>query len=121
MNTLLRILALFACSIAAVANAHTSAASSNPKDGSVLETTPPTIEITMKSAARMTSIVVKADGQPERKLDFEPKNSATVFKIAQPSLVTGRNEVHWTALSQDGHVAKGVIVLTIKPPGAKAQ
>lgn len=84
----------------------------------MLESSPPTIEITLKSAARMTAIVVSQRGQPERKLDFTPKNTATAFKIERPSLAPGRNELHWTALSQDGHVAKGVIVLTIKPPAA---
>jgi methionine-rich copper-binding protein CopC len=102
-----------------VAFAHTSAASTTPKTGSVLDQSPPAIEITFKEAARLTSVVVHQEGKPERKLAFEPKTSGTTFKIANPKLAEGKSEVHWIALSRDGHVVKGVIVLSVKAPAAK--
>jgi len=100
--------------LSALALAHTQATSTNPKSGSVLEQSPPTIEITFKDAVRMTSVVVVQAGRPERKLESTPREAATTFTIAKPELTPGRSEVRWTALSKDGHVMKGVIELTIK-------
>jgi methionine-rich copper-binding protein CopC len=103
----------------AVALAHTSAASTMPKTGSVLDQSPATIEITFKEAARLTSVVVQQAGRPERKLAFEPNAAATTFKIDNPKLDAGNSEVRWIALWKDGHVVKGVIVLTVKAPAAQ--
>jgi methionine-rich copper-binding protein CopC len=103
---------------ASLALAHTSATSTTPATGSVLDASPATIGITFKEAARLTSVVVHRDGQPERKLTFTPNGSATEFNIDDPALEPGKSEVRWTALSKDGHVVKGVIVLTVKGPSA---
>jgi methionine-rich copper-binding protein CopC len=100
--------------LAASALAHTSATSTLPKSGSVLDASPATIGITFKEAARLTSVVVHQEGKPERKLTFTPSGSATEFTIENPGLEPGKSEVRWTALSKDGHVVKGVIVLTVK-------
>jgi len=105
----------FLLQVGALAVAHTPATSTNPKSGSVLEQSPPTIQITFKDAVRMTSVVVAQEGKPERKLESSPQETATTFTIAKPELTAGRSEVRWTALSKDGHVMKGVIDLTIKP------
>src|SRR5262245_40589393 len=104
----------------AVALAHTSAASTTPKTGSVLERSPATIEITFKEAARLTSVVVQQAGKPDRKLTFEPNVAASTFKIDNPKLDAGKSEVRWIALSKDGHVVQGVIVLTVKASAATA-
>jgi len=94
--------------------AHTSAIETSPKSGSILVRSPATIEITFAEAARLTSVVVAQAGKPERKLAFAPTHSATTFRIEDPALEPGRNEVRWIALSKDGHVVKGTIVLTIQ-------
>jgi methionine-rich copper-binding protein CopC len=99
--------------------AHTSAVSTTPKSGSMLEHSPPSIEITFKDPVRITSIVVQHDGKPERKLESSPKTSAATFKIDNPQLEPGLSHVRWIALSQDGHVIKGVIDLTIKAAASK--
>ncbi len=109
--------ALFAF-VAPLALAHTSATSTTPATNSVLAASPPKIGITFKEAARLTSVVVHREGQPDRKLAFTPEGSATEFSIDDPALEAGKSEVRWTALSKDGHVVKGVIVLTIKQPTA---
>jgi methionine-rich copper-binding protein CopC len=103
----------------AVALAHTSTASTTPKTGSVLDQSPLAIEITFKEAARLTSVVVHQEGKPERKLEFEPNTSAMTFKTDDPKLEEGKSEVRWIALSKDGHVVKGAIVLTVKAQAAK--
>jgi copper resistance protein C len=95
--------------------AHTSVAGTTPKNGSELTQSPPSIEITFRGEARLTSVTAIGADKNERKLDFMPKTSATAFKIANPDLKQGRNEIHWKALSKDGHVVSGSLVLTISP------
>ena len=107
-------LCLVLLQLSAFASAHTHTTSTNPKSGSVLEHSPPTIEIKFKDPVRMTAVIVVQDGKPDRKLESSPRETATTFTIAQPNLAAGRNEVRWTALSKDGHVMNGVIELTIK-------
>lgn len=104
--------------VASAALAHTSATGTTPKSGSVLDASPANIGITFKEAARLTSVVVHQEGKPERKLTFTPQGSATEFSIDNPALEPGKSEVRWTALSKDGHVVKGVIVLTVKKSAA---
>jgi copper resistance protein C len=101
--------------VCSLALAHTSAVSTTPKSGSVLEQSPASIEITFKDPVRMTSVVVQHEGKPERKLESSPKASAATFKIENPQLEPGASKILWIALSQDGHVVKGVIDLTVKP------
>jgi len=107
---------LVAC--ASLATAHTAAVGSNPKSGAVLDASPPSIEITFKAPVRVTAVAVQQDGKPERKLSSTPQTAATTIKIENPQLAPGLSHVHWTALSQDGHVVKGVIDLTVKPATA---
>lgn len=102
--------------IATLANAHTNVASTSPKSGAVLERSPPTIEIKFEHPVRMTSVVVlAAAAQPERKLQFSPTESARTFTVTDPALAPGRNEIQWKALSRDGHVISGSLILVIKP------
>jgi copper resistance protein C len=101
--------------VAALAHAHTNVASTSPKNGAVLEQSPPTIEINFEHAVRLTSVVVLAAGRPERKLQFSPSDSASTFTVTDPALAPGRNEIQWKALSRDGHVISGALILVIKP------
>ena len=105
----------------AFAFAHTSAVSTTPKTGAVLEQSPPTIEIKFKDPVRLTSVVVQSDGKAERKLQSSPQTSAAIFNIDSPQLEAGHSQVRWIALSQDGHVIKGVIDLTVKAAAAPAK
>ena len=99
--------------------AHTSVASTNPKSGSVLEASPPVIEIQFHEETRLTSAVVVEPGKAPRKLAYTPTGAATVFKIADAALGPGRSEIQWKALSKDGHVVSGSLVLVIKPSATK--
>ena len=101
--------------LTSIALAHTAATGSNPKTGSILTASPPSIEVTFKGPVRMTSVVVQQDGKPERKLQSSPQAASATIKIENPQLEPGLSRVQWTALSQDGHVVKGVIDLTVKP------
>lgn len=99
--------------------AHTTVAGTSPKSGSVLEQSPPVIEIQFREEARLTSVVVIEAGKPERRLEFTPKSSATNFKVHNPDLKSGRSEFQWKALSDDGHVIDGSLILVIKPTAPK--
>ena len=113
---LLLSIALLAASFGA--GAHTALTGAKPADGATLESSPAAIEITFEHAVQMTSISVVADKAEERKLTFTPTASSTVFTVDKPALTNGHNEVHWKALSKDGHVVTGKLTYTIKPAGA---
>ena len=93
--------------------AHTTVVGTAPKSGSVLEQSPPVVEITFQDAVRLTSVVVIDASNAERKLEFAPSDSAVTFKLNRPQLGPGRNEIRWKALSKDGHVISGSLILTI--------
>lgn len=95
--------------------AHTGLAGTVPKNGSTLTQSPPVIELTFRGEARLTSVVVIDASKSERKLDFTPKGSATAFKVPNPELKPGHNEIRWKALSKDGHVSSGSLAVTIAP------
>jgi methionine-rich copper-binding protein CopC len=120
MRHLLGVLGLaFAMAVsAAPALAHSTVKSTAPVSGSILPASPAEVTITFNEPARMTSIVVAEAGKPERKLEFMPGGSATVFMVHNPNLATGRNEIKWTALSKDGHPISGSIIIVIKPGAA---
>jgi len=99
-----------------VAPAHTGISSTAPKSGAELAQTPPVIEIQFHDAARLTSVVVVGADKHERRLEFTASDKPNTFKVTDPKLEAGRNEIQWKALSKDGHVASGVLVFTIKPP-----
>ncbi len=99
----------------AIVQAHTALRSSTPPSGSVLTRAPETLTLTFLEPARLTSLVlVTAAG--EKTLAFTPKGSATSFTSPKPALVKGRNEIRWTALSRDGHVVEGSIIIVLRAP-----
>ena len=100
--------------VACLSLAHTSATTS-PKSGAVLTQSPPTIEIKFEHEASLTSVVVVEAGKPERKLEFSPKGSGKLFTVANANLANGRSEIQWKALSKDGHVVSGSIILVVNP------
>lgn len=95
--------------------AHTALRSSSPASGSVLEQSPPALTLTFLEPATLTSLtLVNASG--ERRLPFAPRTKERTFTSPKPVLVRGRNEVRWRALSQDGHVVEGSLIIVIRPP-----
>jgi methionine-rich copper-binding protein CopC len=102
------------------AAAHTTVASSTPPSGSTLEQSPPVIELKFHGAINLTSVVVIDAGKAERKIDFTPHASATVFQVPNPQLAPGKSEVKWTGLSKDGHVVTGSLAFEVKPKEPKA-
>jgi len=101
--------------LASAASAHTTIKQATPASATVLTASPAVIDITFEHSAQLTSVVVVAAGQADRKLSFEPIGSSLEFKLLEPNLTPGRNEVRWKGLSSDGHVIEGTLVYTIKP------
>ncbi len=101
------------------ASAHTTVVGTSPKNGSILEQSPPSIEISFRDPVRLTSVVAVESGKPGRKLKFTPTDSAVKFTVGDPKLGPGRAEIQWKALSKDGHVISGSFTFAIKPPVAK--
>ena len=101
------------------AAAHTTLESSSPANGAKLEQSPPVVEMKFHHPLSLTSVVVVDASKAERKLEFTPHASAAEFKLPNPQLHPGRNEITWKGLSQDGHVVSGSLVFEIKPKEAK--
>lgn len=117
MNRHTSIAAAIALTIATATSAiaHTALKGCNPASGSVLMQSPPVLTLTFLQPTRLTSLVlVSASG--ERRLPFTPKGGALTFSTAKPALTRGRNEIRWRALSQDGHVVEGSIILVLRSP-----
>ena len=89
--------------------------SAEPADGAVLDRSPPSIAIKFEHAVQMTSVSVVAEHAAKRELTFAAVSGGTVITVENPALATGRNEIHWKALSKDGHVISGKLTYTIKP------
>jgi methionine-rich copper-binding protein CopC len=104
--------------VTSLAAAHTAIKSAVPANEAVLAASPAVIEISFEHLAQLTSVVVASHGQAPRKLAFEPLGNALNFKLTQPRLAPGRNEVRWKGLSSDGHVIEGTLVYTVAPSAA---
>lgn len=95
--------------------AHTTLQRSTPASGSVLTASPPALTLTFADPLQVTAItLVTASG--ERNLTFRPGGSARTFTVLRPRLDPGRNEVRWRALSQDGHVMEGSVIIVLRRP-----
>ncbi|HKQ14320.1 MAG TPA: copper resistance protein CopC [Steroidobacteraceae bacterium] len=102
------------------AAAHSTVQSTSPPSGATLEQSPPAIEMHFHAAISLTAVVVVDASKAERKIEFTPHGSATVFQLTNPQLAPGHNEVKWKGLSKDGHVVSGTLTYQIKPKEAKA-
>lgn len=118
MGTMLGPAALVFLLFTPPASAHTAIKSTQPRDGAELEESPAEVVIQFAHAARLTSVVASGEDTSERRLEFTPPGSAITFKIPEPGLGLGRNEIRWKALADDGHVIEGLLVIIIKPDAA---
>lgn len=107
---------LAAASIApATAFAHTALAGSTPASGSILPVSPDAVTLDFEEPVRLTSAICESRGE-QRALVFSPHGRSSQFTIDAPNLAPGRNSILWKALSPDGHVVEGTIIIVIKPP-----
>ena len=107
--------------LTSVAWAHTAIKSTTPATGTVLARSPAVIEVRFGHPAQLTSVVVVGEGAGPRKLAFEPVSSALEFRLLDPQLAPGRNEIRWKGLSAgDGHVIEGTLVFTVESVGGQS-
>jgi methionine-rich copper-binding protein CopC len=114
------LLSLAALAPAYEAAAHTTLESSSPANNATLEQSPPVIEMKFHHPINLTSVVVVDAAKAERKLDFSPHASAAEFKVENPQLAAGHNEIKWKGMSQDGHVVSGSLTYQVGAKGPKA-
>jgi methionine-rich copper-binding protein CopC len=116
MKTLIAVVAAtFLLALPTPSPAHTEVSSTTPKSGAELAQSPPVIEIQFHDSAKLTSVVLVGVDKQERRLEFKPSEKPNTFNVPDPKLAVGRNEIHWKALSKDGHVASGSLVFIVKP------
>lgn len=97
------------------AYAHTTLQSSTPASGSIVPQSPERLTLVFIESTRLTSVLlVNAAG--ERRLAFSPSGSALEFHVDDPDFAAGRNEVQWRALSLDGHVVAGSVIVVVRAP-----
>ncbi|HTU09740.1 MAG TPA: copper resistance CopC family protein [Allosphingosinicella sp.] len=107
-------LAALLLTLPAMAMAHTALRSSSPASGSVLTRSPSALTLTFIEPTRLTSLnLVSSAG--ERALPFSAAGPLT-YTAPQPRFAPGRNEVRWRALSRDGHVVEGRIIIVLRAP-----
>lgn len=95
--------------------AHTPLKTSTPSSGSILTESPDAITLDFGDPVVLT-YAAKSQGVTDPvKLEYAPKGRSATYTISAPDLPAGRNEIHWKALSPDGHVLDGTIILVIKP------
>jgi methionine-rich copper-binding protein CopC len=112
---LLAVVLAAAMLVSTTAQPHAVLESSLPASGSVLDASPAEISLSFHEPTLLNVLAVVSPSG-ERRLDFRPVGVATEFTAATPELAVGRNEVQWRALSKDGHVVSGSIIIVVKPP-----
>ena len=103
-----------AACLATAVLAHTSLKTSLPESGSILDASPESVTLEFVKPVRLTQLRLESANTEERKLDFTPSSVSAEFVASAPNLGPGRNAIHWTALSPDGHVIEGTIILVLQ-------
>lgn len=111
------LMTLIALSLSTALFGHTSLKTSQPESGSVLSVSPDQVTLEFVKPVRLTQLRLEAANTEERKLEFTPTSESAEFTAAAPKLSPGRNAIHWTALSPDGHVIEGTIILVLREEG----
>ena len=106
---------ILAAGLAVTALAHTSLKASVPASGTIVTSSPKSVTLEFVKPVRLTLVRVESVGGNDRKLDFSPGEVSAKFETDAPELSPGRNAIHWTALSPDGHVIDGTIILVLRP------
>jgi methionine-rich copper-binding protein CopC len=116
------LVSLLAIAVPQVASAHAKLTSSTPKNGATVATGLAEIELDFSAPLRVTALHVRDAGKHDVALKGElPKSFTLVVKLGVAALAPGAYQVSWTAVSEDGHVAKGEIAFTVSGSGQPAK
>ncbi|WP_282008408.1 copper resistance CopC family protein [Brevundimonas aveniformis] len=78
-----------------------------PADGAMLMGPPAEFSITFPHAMRLTSVVLRAPGLEELRVDVEGNEASATQSVALPTLAPATYAVTWTAQGADGHTMTG--------------
>lgn len=109
---------LFAAALAALgaapAFAHSPIKSTSPSDGATLAAAPDVIEIVFDGAMRLTRVTLEGPSGEAQRLGLSDIEVPTPdYRIAAPTLATGRYTVEWRGMAPDGHVMTGTFAFEI--------
>ena len=80
-----------------------------PADGAMLMGPPTEFSITFPHPMRLTSVVLRAPGLEELRVDGEDQTASTTASVALPTLAPQTYALTWTAQGEDGHTMTGDI------------
>lgn len=101
--------------VSALTVAHTHLVKAVPADGSTLHAPPPKFVLIFAEPAKLTTLSLRKDAEPAKKLGPLPEAPAAEISIPAPSLAAGKYVLSWRAVSDDGHVMPGKVTFTIAP------
>lgn len=105
--------ALFVAASSTTAWAHSPLSASSPSDGERLAAPPSTISLSFARPARLVKVDLVPDGGNRVSLRIPSREMVreTSLPVAVPG--SGRYEVHWRALGDDGHAMSGRFAFTV--------
>ena len=106
-------LALAACLIVKVAQAHAHLEKSTPCDGSTLTVAPAVLELTFSEPARLTVLSMQRDEEARQGVKGLPTAAERTQRVTLPALTAGTYTFTWRVVAADGHVSSGVVRFTI--------
>lgn len=86
---------------------HGGGAVTVPANGAMLMGSPAEFSITFPHAMRLTSLVLRAPGLEELRVDLEGNAASATQSVALPTLAPATYAVTWTAEGADGHSMTG--------------
>ena len=100
----------------APAQAHDTLLSTDPEDGSTLETSPEAITFTFSADVLEVSPLVRiTDESGEEVAEIEPSVEGPTATATLPEpLAAGTYEIQWRVVSGDGHPIEGTLTLTVE-------
>ncbi|MGJ8605944.1 MAG: copper resistance CopC family protein [Marivita sp.] len=108
------IIALSLAFLTGSADAHSKKEATEPADGAVLETSPPTIAMRFDMPMRVTLIsLTDQDGAAHDVTRTDNIQPVSEFSAAPPALPVGQYKVEWRGLADDGHPMQGTFSFEI--------
>ncbi len=110
------IVAVVLMCVYASAAAHTDLRSSNPADGSVVNTAPEQLQLTFTEAVSLVRFNLTDSSGKKLELDFTPSTERkTEYLMAVPLMQTGQYKVDWAVIGEDGHTVANSFSFVIDP------
>ena len=108
MKSIIIALFVLSLSLSIQAYAHTSLASSMPKDNAMLMESPDNLDLNFADDVRLVDLKVKSKKGELVDVGFEPSMDANKnYSFSLPLLAVDTYVVSWTIMGDDGHKMKG--------------